>query len=233
MGSTSKGFSLLLVIVLAVSSLIIVESAFAQSIPKPSVPEFTAKLISSPPESQPVNRTIELSIKNQPSFSDYGFFYMVRARINHGNWSLLYTIDNVPHQSDGEYTTFSYPSDQPVVEYQYYLGDGIKHLFPGDKVDFQVQAMVGSIHRVFNSNFTNQLDMYPYVFTGETSDWSNTQTITIGETSASPSPNPTPTPTVPELSSWTILLLLTITLALAGLLVYNKKQPETNTLEIK
>ena len=45
MGSTSKGVSLLFVVVLAVSSLMMVESAFAQSIPKPSVPEFTVKFV--------------------------------------------------------------------------------------------------------------------------------------------------------------------------------------------
>jgi hypothetical protein len=143
-----------------------------------------------------VNRTIELTIKNQPSVSEYGFFYMVRARVNGGNWSLLYTIDNVPGQSNGEYTTFSYPSDGPVVEYQYYLGDRIQNLYPDDKVDFQVQAMIGSIHRVYNPNHTSQLDMYPYVFTGETSDWSTTQTITIPDSSTSASPDPTPASTV-------------------------------------
>ena len=45
MSGTSKGFSLPLVVILAVSSLIMVESAFAQSIPKPSVPEFTLKYV--------------------------------------------------------------------------------------------------------------------------------------------------------------------------------------------
>ena len=39
--------TLLLVAVLILSSLIIVGSAFAQSIPKPSVPEFTVKYIDS------------------------------------------------------------------------------------------------------------------------------------------------------------------------------------------
>jgi hypothetical protein len=186
MDNASKALSLLIVAALVASSIIIVESAFAQSIPKPSVPEFTAKLISSPSESLSVNKTIELSIKNQPSVSDYGFFYMVRARINDGNWSLLYTIDNVPGQSSGEYTTLSYPSDQPVVEYQYALGDKLKNLFPGDMIDFQVQAMIGHIHRVYNPNHTTQLDMYPYVFTGETSDWSDTQTISIPAGSPAP-----------------------------------------------
>jgi hypothetical protein len=146
-----------------------VEFTSAQSIPTPSVPEFTVTLISSPPDSHFVNKTIELSIKNQPSFPNNGFFYNVRTRINDGNWSLLYTIDDVPSQSSGEYTNLSYPSEQPFVEYQYSLGDRIQDLFAGDKADFQVQAMIGSVHRIFNPNATNQLEMYPYIFTGETS----------------------------------------------------------------
>jgi hypothetical protein len=172
MGRISRGFSLFLVVILVGSSLIIVESAFAQSIPKPSAPEFTAKLISSPPESQSVNRTIELSIKNQPSIS----FYNIRMRVKDGNWGLVYPNSNsVPNQSNGEYTILSYSSGYLDVEYQYLLGYKVENLTAGDTIDFQVQAMVGSIHRVFNPNFTNQLDMYPYVFTGETGDWSNNQ----------------------------------------------------------
>jgi hypothetical protein len=173
--------------------------------PTPSVPEFTVTLVSPPPDSHFVNKTIELSIKNHPSFSNYGFFYNVRIRINDGNWSLLYTIDDVPSQSTGEYTNLSYPSDQPVVEYQYNLGDRIQDLFAGDKVDFQVQAMIGSIHRTFNPNATNQLEMYPYVFTGEMSDWSRIQTITIPEGNASPIQEPTlnPSPTSRVLKNFT------------------------------
>jgi hypothetical protein len=113
MVSTSKTLTLTLILLMTLSSLTLLTAkpAIAQSIIKPSVPEFTAKLIPPPEESQSVNRTIQLSIKNQPSVSDYGFFYMVRARINDGNWSLLYTVDNVHAQSSGEYTIFSYPSD--------------------------------------------------------------------------------------------------------------------------
>jgi len=169
MGNNSKGFLILIVVILVVSSLLMVEFTSAQSIPTPSVPEFTVTLISSPPDSHFVNKTIELSIKNQPSFPNNGFFYNVRTRINDGNWSLLYTIDDVPSQSSGEYTNLSYPSEQPFVEYQYSLGDRIQDLFAGDKADFQVQAMIGSVHRIFNPNATNQLEMYPYIFTGETS----------------------------------------------------------------
>jgi hypothetical protein len=224
--------SILLALVLTLNSVIVAQSISAQSTPKPSVPEFTAKLFSPPAESQMVNRTIELTVKNQPSVSGHGFFYMVRARVNGGNWSLLYTIDNVPGRSSGEYTTFSYPSDRPVVEYQYYLGDRIQNLYPGDKADFQVQAMIGSIHRVYNPNHASQLDMYPYVFTGEVSDWSSTQTITIPDSSASASPNP-PTSTVtpddspsgnPQLTDLALVAAVTIlAVAVVFLLVYLRK----------
>ena len=55
----------------------------------------------------------------------------------------------------------------------------------------------------------------PYVVYGETSDWSNDQTVTIPASSVSP--NPTSTPTVPELS-WLVvtpLLLSILSIALA------------------
>ena len=218
MGNIGKQFWLLLVVSLAVSSLMMVKSAFAQSNSKPSIPEFTAKLISSPPESQSVNRTIDLSIKNQPSIS----FYNIRMRVNDANWNFLYPNNNsVPNQSDGEYTILSFRSGYLGVEDQYHLGYKVENLTAGDKIDFQVQAMNGSIHRVFNPNATNQLEMYPYVFTGETSDWSNTQTITITATSISVSPSPTPT--VPEFPLLAIIALFSaITLTSALMLTLRK-----------
>ncbi len=214
MGRVSKGFSLLLVIVLAVSSLIMIEFVFAQSIPEPSVPEFTAKLISSPSESQLVNRTIELSIKNQPSIS----FYNIRMKINDANWSLLYPNSNsVPNQSNGEYTILSYRSGYLGVESQYHLGYKVENLTADDKIDFQVQAMVGIIHRVLNLNFTRgQYDMYPYVFTGETGDWSNIQTITI------PLSKISPTPSVPEFPILITLPLFLSLISVALILRYRR-----------
>lgn len=190
MAMSVKISSLLLILILVVLSLIIVESVFAQSIAKPSIPEFTATLISSPSESQSINRTIELAIKNQPIIS----FYNVRMRVNDGDWIPLYPNNSVPIQSTDEFTVLSYRSGHLGVESQYHFGYRAENLSASDKVDFQVQAMVGSIHRVFNPNATNQLEMYPYVFSGETSDWSNTQTITMPEEANSDSET-TSTPT--------------------------------------
>ncbi len=201
MGRFRNIFTLLLVLTLGFSTLIAIEFAHAQSIPTPSIPEFTVKIISST-DSHFANKTIELSIKNQPPVPDNGSFYNVRVRVNNGNWSVLYPDNEVPIQSNGEYTILSYPSEQPNVEYQYHMGHTMQNLFPGDKIDFQVQIMIGGIYRGSNPNATNQIDMYPYVFIGEKSGWSNTQTLIMPSASASPSPS------VPEFSMAALVLLL-------------------------
>ena len=138
-------------------------------------------------------------------------------RVNNANWFLLYPNNNsVPNQSDGEKTILSYPSGYLGVENQYHLGYKVENLTAGDRIDFQVQAMIGSIHRVFNPNFTNQLDIYPYVFTGETCDWSNIRTITI------PSSELSPTPSVPELPYIAIAVALVFGFTTAVALVFKK-----------
>jgi hypothetical protein len=250
MGITNKGFSLILVVVLAASSLIMVESASAQSIPKPSIPEFTAQIVAYPydiPTTHSIdpytgkditnqgyhveNRSIEVRIKNQPftTFNDSGwivdFYYNVRVKGHYAqNWTELYNpIVNPELYSVGsQYTIFNYPEEYSGSEGMHF---GIGTFPVRGQVDFQVEAMMGYVHRVYNPNAKEQYNMFPWVFDGELSGWSNTQTVTIPETSATPSssPNPTPTPTVPEFASWTIPLLFGLMLAIAGLLVYNKK----------
>ena len=136
--------------------------------------------------------------------------------------SIMYPLSQV-----GNIPLFLTLQTDPVVEYQYYLGDRIENLFAGDKVDFQIQAMIGNIRRIYNPNHTSQLDMYPYVFTGEVSDWSNTQTITMPDGSASsPTPDPTtptttPTTTTPSdyIPQTTLLLVGIATVVLIVLLL--------------
>jgi hypothetical protein len=58
-------------------------------------------------------------------------------------------------------------------------------------VDFQVEAMIGYTHRQVTGGM-----VVPWVFAGETSGWSNTHTVTIGESQTpTPSPAATPSPT--------------------------------------
>ena len=72
----------------------------------------------------------------------------------------------------------------------------------GALADFQVEAMVGYIA---DSGPFSDRSPREY-FEGETSGWTNTQSITIGETSASISPSPT----VPEFPFATVLSLFVL-----------------------
>ena len=232
MGNINKIFSLLLVLLLIAPSLILVESAFAQSIPKPTVPEFTAKYVDrsytipatttiNPYNGQNVtnpsyyveNRTLEIAIRNQP-FTPYidsssgaqwqiTLMYQIRTKGHFAqDWTnLSFVDDGFFAASNSEYTTVSYS-----------IGEGSVwgNLQANDQVDFQVEAMIGYVHRT--------IGFMSWFFTGESSDWSPTQTVTIPETSASTSPNPTPTSTVPELS-WLAVVTLLVGMLSAALIL--------------
>ncbi len=208
-----KSFGLVLILILMATSLMVVELAFAQSIPKPSVPEFTVKFVDAsynvapsssinPYTGQNVtnegyhveNRTIELIIKNQP-FASYisngqniSFYLNVREKGHYEeNWTTIYNVDNYyTSESNTNYTTLTYSLDPNVPPW---LNSNIPS---GGQVDFQVEALIGSIHRDFS-----QL-MAPLFFDGQESGWSNTQTITIKDnsTTVNPGASATPNPSV-------------------------------------
>ena len=220
--SMSKGFTLILILILAVSSLIMVKPAFAQSIPMPSVPEFTLSLVSRPNEIvAPTtiihfeNKSIDVTIENQP-FSSYNIiaehtavnlWYQIQFKGYNGTDWQLYSDSMITPiyftyftiQSTSNYTVISVPvnSDQAHV--------GSVTNFPeGSQVDFQVRALIGQPF------VDEQGGGYVPFFKGETGNWSNIQTITIGEISTSPSP--TPTPAVPEFPAG-MLAILTLSIA--------------------
>ena len=242
---------------------IVYASTEIDSITRPSVPEFTVKFTDSsyttpttysidPYTGQNVthhgsyvaNKTIELTIKNQPFVPYYdassgwniSLYYDIRVKGHYEeNWTRLYLredmpylSENVPSESASEYTVLSYHSYQPNSENTFIMGGKLMDFPLGSQVDFQVQALAGYIHRVWNPNATNQLDMYPYVFAGEESGWSNTQTLTISPI-PSPSPEPTPEPISTALVIAIVILVAIGTIALvvaigAGLLVYFKNR---------
>ena len=188
------------------------------------------------------NKTIEVTIRNQPFVPYYdassswniSLYYNVRVKGHYeANWTILYLredmpylSENVPSKSASEYTVLSYHSYQPNSENTYIMGGKMMDFPPGSQVDFQVEALAGYIHRVWNPNSTSQLDMYPYVFAGEESGWSNTQTLTI---SLIPSPSPEPTP-VAEIFPATLFFVAAsvgTALAITGLLVYFKKRSKS------
>jgi hypothetical protein len=169
-------------------------------IPKPSVPEFTLRQIPSVPEEN--KTTVELTIKNQPFDKDniyhYSLVYNVRIRTSKENWTALYDAeDGYPPQSDSDYTVLSYVSG----EIAYYSSEDYP-LAPSTKVgilpsygqvDFQVQAMIG--YRMRSLAWLYGRQGLPYIFEGELSGWSETQTLTVGEIPA-PSPSPEPLPSL-------------------------------------
>lgn len=171
------------------------------SIPKPSIPQFTVEVGES--------KAIEVAIKNQPFVPYYdasvGFnislYYNIRAKEHsEQNWTNLYSIEHVPTQSGSDYTNLTYPWE----------------LSPGSQTDFEVEAMIGYIHRAQQGNFA------PYVFTGEESGWSKTQTLVI---SPNPSPSPRPTPEVEPFPAQIVFLAsIGIALAVIGSLVYLKRR---------
>ena len=193
----SKLVGLSLIVVLILSSLMIVGSAFAQSISEASVPDFTAKAFAS---------TIEVTIKNQPltSYENgsypnlyYGFrFKDHNERIGFWDYDPPYFV--LPSTYGGYYKASD--SDFTVVSLS--LED---YDFPSGQIDIQAVALVG------NQYPTNMQNGTVYGFEGVISGWSNTQTLTISE----------------NLPSSTELIVIVVAIVAAGIvvsLVYFKKR---------
>lgn len=246
----SKTVALMLLALLVLSSLSMVGSAFTQSIPNPSVPEFTLEFID---ESYDVPATYEIdpytgknvshpsyhvpqialkmTIKNQPFVPYYdeesewniAFFYNIRMKGSYSeDWIELYRpSDGYPHQSETEYTVISLGT---LGGAGLALRTSAKMIDvpSGGKVDFQVEAMIGYVHR----GGVIILPGSGWTFTGEKSGWSSTQTLTIPVSSA-PSASPTspaleqtePTATPYEESQsieLEIILVVTVIVAVLG-----------------
>jgi hypothetical protein len=180
----SKFATLLLIAVLAVSSLVMVETSFAQSTPTSSVPEFTVELVDHSyvvPASTSIdsytgeevihpsytveNKTIEITIKKQPLAP--GLSYDVRTKSHfEENWTKFF------------YYSENGGSDLPV---QSTFGDTVisisQNMYPpGGQVDLQVEAVIATRHQLYQ-NIPNL--SYIAYWSYETSGWSKTQTVAI------------------------------------------------------
>ena len=229
----SKLTTLMLITVLTVSSLVMVGSVFAESIPKPSIPEFKVEYVSG---------TVEVRIENQPFTTmvvqegtatwTVEFYYNIRVKEHHEeNWVNLYSPAVVPlNPSNSDYTLLSFlltlspthPEQGYILE-SYHSKSGsyfpsLTGLDSDAQIDFQVEAMVGYLSRT--------VEFASWHFTGETSGWSSTQTLTLGENQTpTPSPEITPTPyEEPQSTEQTVIIGLAITVAVLavglGLLIY-------------
>lgn len=237
MACPGRVFFIVLATFLAVSYLIMVESVAAQSIPKPSVPEFNIVPIGPsfdiPPTYSFNSRTglfdandgyhiqystVNIVIKNQPFLNQTNndsLFYNVRIRPHNypdNYWQELFSAgaDGYPIQTLSDYTTI------PIaVEGSQAFGLVIP---TGGTTDVQVEAMLGHIGR----NNTMIPYPYPYVFFGETSGWSGTQTVTLPPKSAF-TVSPNPSPSVPELQ---LLIILPLLVSIFFFVVLSRKKSQ-------
>jgi len=233
----SRSLALLLITVLVLSSLVMVGSVFAQSIPKPSVPEFTVNYVDHSYYVPPTygtapytgdnitiqggytvdNRSIEFTIKNQP-FTPYNdangnlisLYYHVHAKGHYEKeWGTPYKYIN---SSDSEYTIASYTMGEHSIN------KILMEITIGDTLDFQVEAQVGYYTRVYTSLYQSY-----YNFTGVSSGWSETQTLTIGESQTptpSPATTPSPLPSPYEIPIIGVAFIVIVFAAGLGLLIY-------------
>jgi hypothetical protein len=218
----SKRATLLFIAILTVSTLIMVESVFAQSIPKPSVPEFklsytnhiydvpaaTSQWSGEPIPNSAYHvdyREVIIKVKNQPhDVNDIReqLYYNVRVKNHFSNtWTELRGRTSTQYINGTIGTgTWYYDSADSEVTYIFINLNGptnIIHtsteLAVGNQVDFQVKALIG------------YQDWENYTFFGEESPWRDTQTLTIAE-SQTPTPSPattTPYQTPPSPTNYT------------------------------
>jgi hypothetical protein len=226
-----------------------VEPAFAQSIPKPSVPEFTVQyadhsydvLVSTSkdpftgktvtnPAQHIENKTIQITIKNQTiSSSDY-LYYEIRMKGRFSQeWTNISFIQANPHS---EYTELTYAIAGNNASGNF--DSRLDEISSGGRADFQVQAQIWRY--IPSDDFYSQFGGGWHFSMSDYSDWSNTQTITIPASDSSPSSSPSPTSTPDQTtehtaneSSQTLQLtaiigtIIAVVLVIAVLMVYFKK----------
>lgn len=188
------------------------------------------------------NETIVFTIKNQP-FTPYkdsngnfiGIYFNFRYKGHfEANWTYLpfnpdgetstpwggWLDRSLPYfsQSTSNYTTFVFS----LTNFLFYGNSAFSN---GGQIDFQVQAQIGNIS--YSSEGTQSLGDY-YRFTGQSSDWSNAQTVTIGASSNSPTPISTPVAIGSQALALTFSVIVVIIVLVIVLLFYRKHRKTAN-----
>jgi hypothetical protein len=216
MGKSSKGFSLLLVVILAISSSMIIESAFAQSSilltvdPSIAVPQFTVTLADHSYDVPPVsttttdpytgkqittteqghhieNKTVDVSITNRP--------FVPKSYQNIETVNLYYDVRFKGHYSDSWIELNQYDTDLNYLPKQSNTSFTVISIpqsnYPSDGfVDFQIRAVIAELHP---TDITFHFGYWSY----EASGWSNIETLSMidGSVNVTVVPTPTITPT--------------------------------------
>jgi hypothetical protein len=215
MGRTSKTFALILMLIIVMSclTLVVVKPANAQTIPKPSVPEFTLKFLDNY-----YHPTIEITIKNQVypttiNDSEVKLYYNLRSKSHPAeNWSEQYVVSpsTLTVQSNSQYTQLTYTPNYPT----------------GEKVDLQVEAILG--YNEYTTAPENPTIRFAH-FTTQSSDWSPTQTFTMPNnptitSTLSPSSKPIYIPENVLLAIIAVIAVTALLLAVFLLLLYKRNR---------
>jgi hypothetical protein len=249
MGNIRKSLAIILTAMMALSclSLSIIKPANAQTIPKPSVPEFTIKNVA--------DDGLQIEIQNQPYIPNghalSGIFYDFRYK-----W----------HES----TTWHHPEPDPSKWYRQYIAesgptsvttlvDSINSFYErlGDTSSHQLDVQVRVINGYQNTSYpwVPPIGIEPGdnpIIIVNTSDWSNTQTVTLGSNIlVQPTYNPSSTPsqtanqptttasTIGSVGSlgtdWqqTVLILMAIVIAVLAVAVFLLAGKHRKTANLK
>ena len=249
-----KNAALVFILILTLSSLIMV--AASSAIPKPSVPEFTLTYVVQSYDVPPTygvdpytgenvtiqsgyhleNRSIEVSIINQP-FSPYNdangnyirLYYNVSYKGHYANnWNYYPNWRGWYPASSSEFTVIDFSSGGNNMS-SYTSSSNAEvgtTLSSGVELDFRVQAIIGNV-TIIDRGRIQFGELYDYILIGESSDWSSTQTLTIGESqtpSSSPATTPTPTP-IQEYQQTELMIIGVVIVTIVvgagiGLLIY-------------
>ncbi len=239
----SKRVTLLLIAALTASNLIVVNLALA-SVTTPSVPEFTVKFVDNSYDVPPTttsstdpytnkttittvpgyhveNKMIEATIRNNLGASYYNFRYKPHY-IN--EWS-YYPFNPESFAGYNVYSDYALPADVAASASDYtvipltFLPKSIPDC---GQVDVQVQALFGGYRQGSAASvFAPGGPTFDFYFTGTTSDWSETQTVTFGEVQS-----PTSSPAAPEQVNTTFVVVIAALVlgAALGLPFYFKKR---------
>jgi hypothetical protein len=251
MGTIGKTSALILTLIVAMSclTLLTVKPVNAQTIPKPSVPEFSLKYVKASyikvdqytgASKEVDNSTIEVTIKNQPFSPQFytsantntSLFYNIQVKGHYAdNWTEVYNSYNYSYPLGTTVYTFY---DYPVQSNSEYTTLSLPANYPANsKVDFRLQAIIANETEILIPNFlpdNGQRYHPPSDYTQEVvwttvfpSDWSNIETLNLADGSVSTTSSaPTSTPTVPEFPALAIFPLFVIVLSVAVILRQRK-----------
>ena len=227
----NKPFALILVTLLLASIFLMTIPAKAQSIPIPSIPDFTAKLVDRSynlPETTTIdpytgqainspahhveNYTIDLTIKNQPytpvianNGVDTSFVYQIQVKGHFAkDWIPMYVFGEGPKASNTDYTVITYLLLSETQD-SYYLTSHDSTMPSSNTITgLPPNASIDFRVEALSGYWTRTTEFGSMHFESQESGWAPTQTVTIPTTSVSPSP------TVPEFPVSTILALFVV-----------------------